>query len=162
MCELAHISQVLLWDPSGNNIGHCALQLSDGTYISFWPEVQYTRRDYVKKLPVKSKWSTYKQDKCAENDNGPDHKIVIENSMLSNERIRDWWLNNQYQDYCLHSNHCADVVYKAIKIGLNEGFDDKLDDIESAIKDWKDRVQSHITGDVMWFKGPSTQKLCKT
>ncbi|RZB39336.1 hypothetical protein BDFB_011435, partial [Asbolus verrucosus] len=104
--------KVYLWKPKGNNAGHLSLKLSDGTYISFWPE-----ENLQLKRKKRSGSRRYADDVAAEGRN-PDEILNLPEDIVDQANIKTWW-----SDYVGRSGHhlltenCALVVREALMAG---------------------------------------------
>nr|XP_023020992.1 uncharacterized protein LOC111509465 [Leptinotarsa decemlineata] len=102
--------EVILWLPKVPNVGHLSLELSDGFYISFWPE----KESRWKKT---SRGNTYEDDRRAEG-RGPDEVLYLPPEIVDQEKIKRWW--NRVMDdkeYNLMLNNCSSVVREALRKG---------------------------------------------
>ena len=107
--------KVYVWTPEGDNVGHASMELSDGTYISWWPE------DAVK-LPVTKipgfQNRTLEEDVRDEGRN-PDYTFIIPAKVgLDEARIKRWWASmKSKEEYNLLFNNCCDAVKRAFEAG---------------------------------------------
>ncbi|XP_060554978.1 uncharacterized protein LOC132715893 isoform X2 [Ruditapes philippinarum] len=101
---------VYVWRPSGDYVGHSSLQLSDGTYISWWPEGECDHKNPRAKA---SPMDSLEQDIEAEGDRKPNvYKIKVSNE--EQYAIVQWWTNFKGKaDYQFVSNNCSTVLYYA-------------------------------------------------
>ncbi|XP_060594139.1 uncharacterized protein LOC132748505 [Ruditapes philippinarum] len=101
---------VYVWRPSGDYVGHSSLQLSDGTYISWWPEGDCgPTNPRAKAAPNDS----LENDIKAEGNRQP-HAYRIKVSSEEQNAIVRWWTNFKAKaDYQFISNNCSTVAYYA-------------------------------------------------
>jgi hypothetical protein len=109
------MAKILLWNPKDGNIGHCWLELSDGLYVSFWPEGEYGVWQAYTNQTFPSKSSTYEADRKAEGLRDPDRTILIRGN-LNNQDINSWWNKNSNSGYNV-PNNCSKIVEKALEAG---------------------------------------------
>ena len=89
---------VYIWMPHGGNVGHAAMQLSDGTYISWWPAGK--GKDSVG--PINWAVSTaatnpnLQADVASEDNRQPD-RYIIPNMNVA--KVKTWWSKNNYGTY---------------------------------------------------------------
>ncbi|PSN51180.1 hypothetical protein C0J52_06048 [Blattella germanica] len=111
--------KVYLWNMTTSRWGHLSLELSDGTYISFWPK---ETRGFKKA----SLGTSYESDVKSEGSSADDI-LELPDDIVDQEEIKSWWkdyvLNNQYS---LVFNNCAQVVKEAlVKGGIAKYMDEE-------------------------------------
>ena len=114
----------LTWDSSSDGWGHASMQLTDGTYISWWPSDEGREgkqgeggpTSNIYDAPHITNW-TYADDKAGEDGRTPWSRDIVG---LNETAIKDWWIpfnadtNNLWSTL---SQNCSTVVAKALKIG---------------------------------------------
>ncbi|XP_054162087.1 uncharacterized protein LOC128960049 [Oppia nitens] len=107
------MATLYIWMPNDNNIGHCALQLSDGTYISFWPNVSYGINDYLMGNSVpSSNASNYDEDYKSEN-NRPANQYKLPG--LNEQLVKQYWNQHHGDNYMINSADCSTMVENALR-----------------------------------------------
>jgi len=106
------------YDANGNEVdkspyGHIALQLSDGTYISFWPGEHLGSLDVGREVEP-SMNRTYLDDYNGEHQT--DSK-TLQIRGLDEGRIKKWWNNGRGHGKFSSGNNCADIVTEALRQG---------------------------------------------
>ncbi|XP_060594126.1 uncharacterized protein LOC132748500 [Ruditapes philippinarum] len=101
---------VYIWRPSGDLVGHSSLQLSDGTYISWWPEGDCgPSNPRAKAAPIDSL-----ENDIAEEDDRQPHAYKIKVSNEEQNAIVRWWTAFKAKaDYNFIANNCSTVVFYA-------------------------------------------------
>ncbi|KAK3104509.1 hypothetical protein FSP39_003686 [Pinctada imbricata] len=110
--------KVIIWKYTGlSNVGHAALQLSDGTYISWWPIMN---EGGLKKTVLNSveayRNRTFDLDNNAED--GDPEIVEIPVSQAQEQAVKNWWtgvLANRNEKYNLRTNNCSTIVYRALR-----------------------------------------------
>ncbi|RZB39335.1 hypothetical protein BDFB_011436 [Asbolus verrucosus] len=101
------MTKIYFWHK--DNIGHVSLELSDRTYISYWPEA--TNR----KNTIETR--TYEDDVAAECRH-PDEILDLPDGIMDETKTKLWWIdyvnNNRYH---LPLKNCALVVRRALIMG---------------------------------------------
>lgn len=99
-----------LWRPRllEKSVGHIALALSDGTYISFWPPSPTL-------LKKSGRSQSYEEDVRVEG-RPADDELLLPDDLVNQHAIRTWWKRYSVA-YNLVTNNCADVVLQALKVG---------------------------------------------
>ncbi|XP_053386496.1 uncharacterized protein LOC128550771 [Mercenaria mercenaria] len=105
-----HTVVVHIWRPDKDHIGHSALELSDGTYISWWPETECdANHPRVKAAPNTSLSQDIEEE-------GKRHPIsyTIQVSCEELNAIKRWWAGFKCKaDYQFVSNNCSTVAFYA-------------------------------------------------
>ncbi|KAK3104732.1 hypothetical protein FSP39_008902 [Pinctada imbricata] len=117
--------KVIIWKyTSLRNVGHAALELSDGTYISWWPMLKKDNNFKGMATAMKSveamKDRTFEKDKDKDEGEGrePDEIVEIPVSQEQEQAIKNWWtgvLANHNERYHLRTNNCSTMVYRALR-----------------------------------------------
>eukprot|EP00483_Globobulimina_turgida_P004560 UN04569 len=109
-------ASVYVWsfDGTKSNWGHVSLELSDGTYISWWPRSGLKSVNALSKVyarPNYSKQSDIKAE-CAQ------PTYTIHKYLKDENAIKHWWKEfRKSGSYCAAGMNCAKVVYTALKQG---------------------------------------------
>lgn len=106
------MATIYYWKITKQSVGHISMALSDGTYISHWPE----NNKGLKSTSSKPKQSL-KEDIKAE-ERKPDKCIELSEIFFDSEEISIWWKNLVEFDslsYHLITSNCAHVVHEALK-----------------------------------------------
>ncbi|CAG2173617.1 unnamed protein product [Oppiella nova] len=111
---------VYFWEPGRHGVGHCSLMLNDEFYISFWPKDEYGKAEYLSSASVESTTNTYAGDCKAEGGN-PDITLEINLTKDMCDRIKEWWARHKGEMYLGTTNHCADMVERALTYGIGNG-----------------------------------------
>ena len=102
------LADFYFWPPIGDNVGHAALSLDDGTYISEWPtnasEIFFGEpRDpslFIDALDEEAM------------------PYVINVPGLNEQAVKEWWETEKDNAvYNAFFSNCADTVHDAIEIG---------------------------------------------
>ncbi|KAH3691302.1 uncharacterized protein LOC127863646 [Dreissena polymorpha] len=107
---------VYKWDGYlGFSRGHVSIALSDGTYISWWPEGR-TKKIFCKPVVAKEHVHTTLQSDTAQFHRKPDICIQLDTTLEHDKQIKDWWTVLRAESrYDLFFHNCATVVYKALQ-----------------------------------------------
>lgn len=109
---------VNVWMKGVDAYGHASLQLENGTYISFWPQLKEDRKAKVEGTKLEmlgdrpASKLTYIED-VTEEEKKPEQKIQLPKGALNETQISKWW-NNYDAKYNVLTNNCATVVYRAL------------------------------------------------
>ena len=107
--------KVYVWMPSGGLVGHSSLELSDGTYISWWPD-----ENKNKDLPLvtlKGHASSGLEEDIDGEGRNPTHTFTLTRRYVE-KKIKQWWNKFKYEgSYILATTNCCWVVYKALTEG---------------------------------------------
>lgn len=120
----ASASYVYLWAPTTTflSFGHLSLELSDGTYISFWPrdDTGLTIKDYLKGTAAQSQWiHSHRKDMDLLGHTGPVKTIPVFD--LDIEAIKAWWDRYKKKEPMWSlTNSCSNIVYIALCEGSEE------------------------------------------
>ncbi|XP_041354132.1 uncharacterized protein LOC121371968 isoform X2 [Gigantopelta aegis] len=113
--RLTERMRVYVWMPVDNLVGHSSLRLSDGTYISWWPDA-----DKEKQLPLvtlKARSSPSLAKDIRSEGRRPTHIFNIRNR-FQEEQIKQWWETYKHEgSYILGSTNCCWIVYRALTEG---------------------------------------------
>lgn len=104
--------QIFLWKFHGKNVGHLSMALSNGTYISFWPneDLQLKRKKNPASLSYED--DEYSQGRPADN------VLELPDDIVDQEKIKVWWSDYvDHNKYHLLTNNCALVVQQALLVG---------------------------------------------
>ncbi|KAG5889739.1 hypothetical protein JTB14_018961 [Gonioctena quinquepunctata] len=102
--------EVILWLPKVPNVGHLSMELSDTTYISFWPKEHHGWKK-------RSEGNTYRDDLDAEGRD-PDNILYLPPGMVNQDRIKRWWKGfMRHGSYNLLLKNCASIVREALRRG---------------------------------------------
>ena len=109
--------KVYVWKPKGDDsYGHASMELSDGTYISWWPE-------YGGKAEQTTKRAHGFQNRTLEEDvrdegRNPDRTFIIPSKVgLEEGEIKKWWAKKKSEEKWHIFNNCCDAVKGAIEAG---------------------------------------------
>lgn len=108
---------VYAWTPHVDHYGHASLELSDGTYISWWPRTK-SKKDTRSPALLGGEpgaRSTYEEDVNAE-EKDPDEAITIPSKALNENKIKSWW-SSYKGNYNVITNNCCNMVYNALRQG---------------------------------------------
>lgn len=116
---------VYIWEPQGNSVGHAALGMGDGTYVSFHPNNPKLRVAEFKQGVPTTMYDSY-EDEIAErieaNEKDPRVKIYpdhIEKLHNLNEiAMRHLWLDIRPLPYKVVDFNCSTVVAFILIIGM--------------------------------------------
>jgi len=113
-----HYWPAMIWrDANGNEVdsspyGHIALQLSDGTYISYWPAEHLGAFDLG--VYVYATTHTYREDYNEEHQTSSQ---TVKITGLDEAKIKKWWNNGKGHGKFGSGNNCADIVTAALRQG---------------------------------------------
>lgn len=99
------------------NVGHTSLELSDGTYISHWPEGAIQKTETLNNFSAMQMPSLDGDVYCQGCE--PHHTLSISKDLLDTAKIKKWW-----SKYCRNANYnmvfenCTHTVSQAIQQGL--------------------------------------------
>ncbi|EFA00764.1 hypothetical protein TcasGA2_TC003650 [Tribolium castaneum] len=108
--------RVFLWEARDYyNFGHISMSLSDGTYISFWPEEEVVLIE--KKKSQEALPHIYAED--VEVEGRPsDQVLTLPDDIVNAEKIKSWWNSYKYANqWNLFGNNCAFVIREAFLVG---------------------------------------------
>ncbi|KAL3855690.1 hypothetical protein ACJMK2_014896 [Sinanodonta woodiana] len=116
--------KVYIWLPHGENLGHSSLELSDGTYISWWP----TKKEFKNKSSIVTRVGSILRSPAAlsenlDEDNGlegnpPNIIYTLPDGRIDEDAIREWWVPfSMNQEYRVFDQNCCHVVFKALEAG---------------------------------------------
>ncbi|XP_041354133.1 uncharacterized protein LOC121371970 [Gigantopelta aegis] len=107
--------KVYVWMPTNELVGHASLELSDGTYISWWPD-----EDKNKSLPMvtmKGHASSSLEEDIDGEGRQPTHEFTLKKK-YDERKMKKWWDKFKYEGwYVLTGSNCCWVVYKALTEG---------------------------------------------
>ncbi|XP_041365217.1 uncharacterized protein LOC121380463 [Gigantopelta aegis] len=106
--------KVYIWFPKGDLYGHASLELSNGKYISWWPDEEKDR----KLLTVFGSSHKSFEDDVKTKKRDPDKIFNLDHLKYDEENIEDWWI--EWSDrgrYFMLGTNCCWVVYKALRFG---------------------------------------------
>ncbi|XP_053386422.1 uncharacterized protein LOC123538672 [Mercenaria mercenaria] len=101
---------VHVWRPDASHVGHCALDLGDGTYISWWPESQCDAKNPRARAVANTSHSIDIEGEGGRQPNS--YRIHVSDGELN--AIKRWWRGfKDKADYQIVSNNCSTVAYYA-------------------------------------------------
>ena len=107
--------KVYVWMPVDNLLGHSSLRLSNGTYISWWPDEGKEKQLPLVTLNARSS-ATLTRDIESEGRR-PTHIFHIKKRFRESQ-IQRWWDHYKFEgSYILGTTNCCWVVYKALTVG---------------------------------------------
>ncbi|XP_067658809.1 uncharacterized protein [Haliotis asinina] len=106
---------VYIWMPQKTQVGHASLVLSNGTYISLWPEDKKRKLGVMKKVLGKS---DRPEDDIYKEGFEADYTFKIPCEKLDVSRMQAFWDNWQSTGhYALLFRNCCWIVYKVLHEG---------------------------------------------
>ena len=83
--------KVYVWKPKGDDsYGHASMELSDGTYISWWPE--YGGKAEQAKKKAHGFQNRTLEDDVRDEERNPDRTFIIPSKVgLDEGEIKKWW-----------------------------------------------------------------------
>uniref|UniRef100_A0A6P7F594 Uncharacterized protein LOC114326455 n=1 Tax=Diabrotica virgifera virgifera TaxID=50390 RepID=A0A6P7F594_DIAVI len=164
---------VYKWDfRSVRCVGHLSMELSDGTYISYWPLQTDERKQVTKSITKPGKCSklyeavrkpnpigvtkslkkpgrcnrTYEDDVRAEGNKQADVILKIPVQLVSESKVKTWWSNligdDKSNKYHLMYKNCATVIKSALAAGGFGGRDISIVNTPAAVIEWIEKVLS--------------------
>jgi hypothetical protein len=104
--------KIFYWGPSTDGVGHISMKLSDGTYISHWPE----QGKNLSKTRTEPKLSL--QHDIEAEGREPDKTFKME--LKYEDKIKSWWKDFKSDgEYHLLTSNCANIVRKAVYLGTD-------------------------------------------
>jgi len=115
------------YDANGNQVdkspfGHIALQLEDGTYISYWPSKHLGPLDVGKQVEPSGN-RKYLDDYYGEHQTD---SLTFHIDGLDEEKIKKWWNKGKGHGKFSSGNNCADIVTQALRQGGLEPWTNNL------------------------------------
>lgn len=108
------MATIYVWRPGFKSVGHVSMKLSDGTYISHWPENKGIFKKYSFK-PVKGKQNTSLEEDIKTEERDPDNCLELSEEFFDSSEISIWWKSYKKKlRYHFFTSNCAHVVCKAL------------------------------------------------
>ena len=133
--------KVYVWTPEGGNVGHASMELSDGTYISWWPEYGGKAQQTAMKAPGFQNRTL--EDDVRDEGKNPDYTFIIPAKLgLDEGSIKRWWASMKSTEKWSLLNNCCGAVKRAFEAG---GAKVTINWIETPtkmieyMKDWQER-----------------------
>ena len=103
---------VYYWEPHGSSVGHAAVRLDNGTYISWWPVHPGSLTD----IGINHRYLQI--DQAYEGNLNPE---IIHVDYLDEKAIGIWWKNylKQHHGYNAATNNCATIAKDALNAGMS-------------------------------------------
>ena len=141
--------KVYVWKPnSDDSYGHASMELSDGTYISWWPEYGGKAQRTKHKAPGFQNRTL--EDDVRDEERDPDRIFIIPSKVgLNEDDIKRWWANVKSKEKWTIFNNCCDVVKRAIAAGGAEvtmSWIEMPEKIMEYIEDWQRRAWEPLEG----------------
>ena len=150
-----NVIKIYIWkyegSKAGQRWGHASMELSNGVYISWWPnkrEVTDTSRLNPNIYTANAyKGREYKDD-LRDEKQMPDYVIIIDG--LDEEAIMDWWIEYQKnRDWSSLSRNCSTTIAKALEAGGGDKYSDFLDLFNSvwtpeAVRDYANSIKEGL------------------
>lgn len=103
------MATIYYWETAKLSVGHISMALSDGTYISHWPE----NNKGLKSTLSKPKQSLEEDSKAEGRD--PDKCIIFFEKFFNSSKISTWWEDLiKGLRYNVVTSNCAHVVFEAL------------------------------------------------
>jgi hypothetical protein len=99
------------------SVGHASLSLSDGTYISLWPENYQKVSSGSSKGP---KLEVALKDDIKNEGRDPDKQVEILKclNLVDESKVKKWWMEYKTKvKYNVLASNCAQTVYEALMQG---------------------------------------------
>ena len=109
--------KVYVWKPEGGNkFGHASMELSDGTYISWWPE--YGGKAQQTKKKASGFQNRTLDDDVRDEEKNPDYTFIIPAKVgLDEGNIKRWWASMKSTEKWSVFNNCCGAVKRAFEAG---------------------------------------------
>ena len=138
--------KVYVWEPKGSDsCGHASMELSDGTYISWWPNWWEGNEGKVEQAMKKAPGyqnRTLDTDINAE-QRVPDYTFTIPARVgLDEDGIKCWWARMKSRKKWSILNNCCDAVKQAFVAGgakVTTSLIETPTKMIEYMEDWKDR-----------------------
>ncbi|XP_041367123.1 uncharacterized protein LOC121381828 [Gigantopelta aegis] len=106
---------VYIWLPNSSHVGHASLELSNGRYISWWPD---EGKKKSKPLTIHGSSHESLEDDVEAEERDPDKTFDLDDLDYDEEDIEDWWIEwSNRGSYFLLGTNCCWVVYEALRHG---------------------------------------------
>ena len=117
--------KVFVWLPKGTQVGHASLLLSNGTYLSLWPDEEKKAKNAV---AMKKGSTSSSLDEDVHNEGRrPDRIFDLSGKGYNEKAIEKWWDEFKYtKTYELLNKNCCWVVYTALTKGGAPGKSESL------------------------------------
>ena len=134
--------KVYVWKPKGDDrYGHASMELSDGTYISWWPEYGGKAEQKTKRAPGFQNRTL--EDDVRDEERNPDRTFIIPSKVgLEEGEIKKWWAKKKSEEKWNIFNNCCDAVKGAIEAGgakVATTWIETPDKIIEYMEDWQKR-----------------------
>ena len=134
--------KVYVWKPKGDDsYGHASMELSDGTYISWWPE--YGGKGEQTKHKAPGFQNRTLDDDVRDEERNPDRTFIIPSKVgLDEGEIKKWWAKKKGEEKWNVFNNCCDAVKGAIEAGgaeVAKSWIETPNKIIEYMEDWQKR-----------------------
>ena len=134
--------KVYVWLPEGGSrYGHASMELSDGTYISWYPVKERKQRTMGKSPGCQERKL---EDDAQEEGRNPDRIFIIPSKVgLDEGNIKRWWASmKSSEEWSLLFNNCCDAVKRGIEAGgakVTKSWIERPKKLVKYMEDWKAR-----------------------
>lgn len=122
------MAEVYYWAWRDGNVGHLSMSLSDGTYLSYWPQdAVNVKNDLFSKCPG-SQLPNLRSDIESEGRQ-PDVTESIPSGAIDEYKIKTWWSNiiRRGTEYNMLWSNCSHMIRRALEVG---GLDRKMCEVK--------------------------------
>ncbi|XP_067659315.1 uncharacterized protein [Haliotis asinina] len=107
---------IYIWMPVGvSQFGHTSLRLSNGEYVSWWPQGRKAKCGFLQK---RNKCNCSLQDDITEEGMDPDYIFNIPSTQLDIAKMSTYWNKHKTTGhYSLLDQNCSWVVYHVLRAG---------------------------------------------
>ena len=113
--------RAFIWFADGNRIGHSSLELTNGTYISWWPADNKNSGKKMNKLGahfVTGYNQETLQDDIEAEGGSPTKVVDLDDLGLNEEEMEEYWTGFiSGGTYTLLGTNCCKVVYDVLRAG---------------------------------------------